>query len=162
MSTQPVFIPVGDLADGFAPDSHILPFSPVLQGQQLVLHFADGSSASLQVNISDCQLTALSTGTATSFTGQGKYRASSLRPGIVLLDFLPEGQHGHSLSLVLDLAQASFTAVAGQLPTGRRRRPFSLQPRAVRRGADCRALPLCPWLHQPAGDGKQRAAPQYR
>jgi hypothetical protein len=28
MSTQPVFIPVGDLADGFAPDSHILPFSP--------------------------------------------------------------------------------------------------------------------------------------
>jgi hypothetical protein len=50
MSTQPVFIPVGDLADGFAPDSHILPFSPVLQGQQLVLHFADGSSASLQVN----------------------------------------------------------------------------------------------------------------
>lgn len=116
MSTQPVFIPVGDLADGFAPDSHILPFSPVLQGQQFVLHFADGSRASLHASKQQCQLQALDAGTAASFTGQGAYRASSLRPDIVLLDFLPEGQHGHSLSLVLDLAHSVFTAVAGVLP----------------------------------------------
>ena len=117
MSTQPVFIPVGDLADGFTPDSHILPFSPLLQGRQLQLHFADGSRARLQVNAADCQLTALTDGEAAGFSGQGRYRASSLRPDIVLLDFLPEGQHGHSLSLVLDLQEQVFTAVAGQLPT---------------------------------------------
>jgi hypothetical protein len=70
----------------------------------------------------------LSTGTATSFTGQGAYRASSLRPGIVLLDFLPEGQHGHSLSLVLDLAQACFTAVAG---VAHRRKTSPVQPSAA-------------------------------
>lgn len=116
MSNQPVFIPVGDLADGFAPDSHILPFSPLLQGRQLQLHFADGSGARLQVNAADCQLTALTDGEAAGFSGQGRYRASSLRPDIVLLDFLPEGQHGHSLSLVLDLAHGLFTAVAGVLP----------------------------------------------
>jgi len=116
MSTQPVFIPVGDLADGFAPDSHILPASPVLQGQQLVLHFADGSRASLQTGTQHCQLEALDSGIAAGFTGQGHYRASSLRPGIVLLDFLPEQAHGQSLSLVLDLSRGVFTAVAGQLP----------------------------------------------
>ena len=116
MSTQPVFIPVGDLADGFAPDSHILPASPVLQGQQLVLHFADGSRASLHAGEQHCQLEALEHGTAAGFTGQGHYRASSLRPGIVLLDLLPEHTHGHSLSLVLDVSRGLFTAVAGQLP----------------------------------------------
>lgn len=116
MSTQPVFIPVGDLADGFAPDSHILPASPVLQGQQLVLHFADGSQAKLQLGTQDCQLSPLGHGEADGFSGQGHYRASSLRPGIVLLDFLPAGKHGHSLSLVLDLPGQLFTAVAGQLP----------------------------------------------
>jgi len=116
MSHSAAFIPVGALADGFAPDSHILPASPVLQGQQLVLHFADGSRASLQVGAQHCQLEALEHGTAAGFTGQGHYRASSLRPGIVLLDFLPEQAHGHSLSLVLDLSHGLFTAVAGQLP----------------------------------------------
>ena len=117
MSSQPVFIPVGDLADGFAPDSHILPNSTVLQGRQFVLHFADGSSASLQVGEQDCQLETMSKGSAEGFVGQGAYRASSLRPGIVLLDFIPLQQHGHSLSLVLDIERAVFTAVAGQLPS---------------------------------------------
>ncbi|PXX49173.1 MoaF C-terminal domain-containing protein [Aquitalea magnusonii] len=117
MSSQPVFIPVGDLADGFAPDSHILPGTAVLQGRKFVLHFADGSSASLQVGEQECQLTSLGQGSAEGFVGQGAYRASSLRPGIVLLDFIPRQAHGHSLSLVLDLSAALFTAVAGQLPS---------------------------------------------
>lgn len=43
MNTQPIFIQVGDLAEGFAPDSHILPAVSDFAGQTLRLHFADGS-----------------------------------------------------------------------------------------------------------------------
>ncbi|HBN8233582.1 MULTISPECIES: molybdenum cofactor biosynthesis F family protein [Pseudomonas aeruginosa group] len=113
-SPHPEWITVGALADGFAPDSHVLPASLDLDGRELVLHFANGwiiqhafGQQRLRWRLADG-----------SVSGESAYRASSLRENIYLVDFLKqEDGRTVSVSLVLDFHHLAFTAVLGRLPT---------------------------------------------
>src|SRR5476649_2863194 len=53
MALQPVFIQVGELADGFAPASHILPALDDLVRKTLRLEFADDSALELRFLTAD-------------------------------------------------------------------------------------------------------------
>jgi hypothetical protein len=114
MTTSSDWITVGALADGFAPEAFILPNLADLNGKTFTLNFANGWQIEHRFDSETLSWTAAdghSNGTAA-------YRATSVRPGLYLVDFIKrEGAQAWSVSLVLDTAGASFTAVIGRMPT---------------------------------------------
>ncbi|NIB43650.1 molybdenum cofactor biosynthesis protein F [Pseudomaricurvus alkylphenolicus] len=117
------WIQVGELVDGFG-GNELQPTSE-LSGRSLDLHFDNHLD-----NDSDkgwiIQHRFLSPDTleweVINGEGQGQtsideYRATSLRPGIVLVDFIKNSERATSVSLVLDLNRGIFTAIIGTLPT---------------------------------------------
>lgn len=112
--THPEWITVGALADGFASDNHILPALDDLKGRSLTLHFANGWLIEHQFGAETLHWQTADN----DASDDAPYRASSIRPGIYLVDFLKqEDGRTHSVSLVLDLMHNLFTAVIGQMPT---------------------------------------------
>ena len=107
------WITVGALAEGFAPEAFILPQLADLSGCTLTLHFANGwviehrfDSERLHWRAADGHS-----------SGSAGYRATSVRPGIYLVDFIKhEAGQAWSVSLVLDTLEHAFTAVLGRLP----------------------------------------------
>ena len=117
MDTQPIFIQVGDLAEGFAPDSHILPSVGDFAGQTLRLHFADGSVIEhVFETASDLTWTVVA-GAEAGHSGVDHYRATSVRDGIYFIDFIKHSARATTVSLVVDIRRGLFTAVIGTLPT---------------------------------------------
>ncbi|MGF6188903.1 MoaF C-terminal domain-containing protein [Serratia sp. 2723] len=106
MSSEAVFIQVGALAEGFAPHSHTLEQQD-LAGTTLAFHFAEAETVHCRFN--DDQ---------TLQWGEQRvdYRATSIRPGILFIDFLDPQSTNGSVTLVCDRQQGNFTAVYGQLP----------------------------------------------
>ena len=114
MTTQQEWITVGALADGFAPESFILPKLADLAGQTFTLHFANGWQIEHRFSAEQLRWT-MADGSA---NGESSYRATSVREGLYLVDFLKE-EAGRTVSvtLVLDVTHAAFTAVLGRMPT---------------------------------------------
>ncbi len=106
MSSEAVFIQVGALAEGFAPHSHTLAQQD-LAGIALAFHFAGGEKVDCRFN--DDQ---------TLFWGKWRvdYRATSIRPEILFIDFLDPQRANGSITLVCNHQQGDFSAVYGQLP----------------------------------------------
>ncbi|MEX5608436.1 molybdenum cofactor biosynthesis F family protein [Pseudomonas protegens] len=114
MNPQPEWITVGALADGFAEDNHILPAVDDLAGRHLTLHF--DNHWQIEHHFAAHTLRWNNVGEAAG--AELPYRATCLRPGIYLVDFLKHEQGQiHSVSLVLDLEQQCFSAVIGQMPS---------------------------------------------
>lgn len=109
MTSQPVFIQVGALAEGFAPDSHILPPVDDLTGRTLQLEFADGAAETL---------TFVSAGVVRTANDQFECRITSVREGIYFVDYIGgvDGSRPAATSYVLDVKQGLCTSVAGTLP----------------------------------------------
>lgn len=113
MTSSSDWITVGALADGFAPDAFILPNLAELAGQTFTLHFANGWQ--IEHRFEQDRLAWHAADGHSS--GSAAYRATSIRPGLYLVDFIKhEAGHSWSISLVLDTPNASFTAVIGRLP----------------------------------------------
>ena len=108
MSSEAVFIQVGALAEGFAPHSNTLERQHGLAGTTLTLRFSDG--ATQRCRFTDEQT--LEWGERRSVA----YRATSIRPGVLFIDFLDPARANASITLVCDRNQGNFTAVYGQLP----------------------------------------------
>ncbi|SAL11115.1 moaF [Caballeronia udeis] len=113
MTSQPGFIHVGALAEGFAPDSNILPATADLAGRDMRLQFSDGSSLALEF---------LAAGTLRTNRGEHAYRATSVRAGIYFVDYSGGESGASSTSLVLDLRRGLATSVTGTLPSERETR----------------------------------------
>lgn len=110
MSSQPVFIPVGALAEGFAPDSNILALVQDLNGRTLSFAFSDGSQETLTV---------LDGSRVRSAAGERAARVTSVRRGIYFIDFIDGDALGGAttVSLVIDEPNALVTIVNGRLPS---------------------------------------------
>ncbi|MBN3857822.1 molybdenum cofactor biosynthesis protein F [Paraburkholderia sp. Ac-20340] len=122
MSSQPVFIQVGALAEGFAPDSHILTPTGDLEGRRFTLEFADGASETLHFTSSQRVEVERSGGAKTHH----ECRVSSVREDMYFVDYVgadasladDQGKPRNvSTSYVLDLRRALCTVVAGALPS---------------------------------------------
>ncbi|OMQ22437.1 MoaF C-terminal domain-containing protein [Serratia oryzae] len=106
MSSEAVFIQVGALAEGFAPHSHTLEQQD-LAGLELAFCFAAGETVNCRFNDDH---------TLCWGALRVDYRATSIRPGILFIDFLDPQCANGSITLVCDRQQGNFTAVYGQLP----------------------------------------------
>lgn len=114
MNQQPEWITVGALAHGFANDNHILAAVDDLAGRTLTLHFDNG----WQIEHRFAAKTLCWNAVGEPASADLAYRATSVRPGLYLVDFLKQEEgRTHSVSLVLDLEQQCFTAVIGQMPS---------------------------------------------
>lgn len=114
----PSFIQVGELADGFAPDSLAPPHSKELDGNNLLLCFDDNSAADCRFDSEGrAHVDIVRPGLASALAEVDGYHASnSLRPGVFFIDFRHGGDARLSLSLALDLGRQRCTLVSGSLP----------------------------------------------
>ncbi|ADO47145.1 molybdenum cofactor biosynthesis F family protein [[Enterobacter] lignolyticus] len=108
MSSEAIFIQVGALADGFAPQSNTLEKQNGLAGKRLTLHFSNGGTAECQFN----DESTLNWGEHQDIA----YRATSIRPEILFVDFLDPARENATLTLVADCRKGGFTLVYGKLP----------------------------------------------
>ncbi|SAK87484.1 moaF [Caballeronia hypogeia] len=110
MSTQPPFIPVGALAEGFAPESNILASVSDLAGRTIQLDFGGGTLETLSFP-----------GVERIRFGESDFscRVTSLRSSVYFVDFIGGGDTRPSAttSLVLDMGKGLVTSVVGLLPS---------------------------------------------
>ncbi|MFP6558585.1 MoaF C-terminal domain-containing protein [Paraburkholderia sp. B3] len=118
MSSQPVFIPVGALADGFAPESNILAPVDDLYGRTFELAFSDGTRSTLAFAADGTVRAAVATAVATS-VATFACRVTSVRDGMYFIDYVGggDGTRPSTTSIVIDVRQGLCTSVTGSLPT---------------------------------------------
>ncbi|CAD6514149.1 MoaF C-terminal domain-containing protein [Paraburkholderia sabiae] len=128
MTSQPKFIQVGALADGFAPDSHILAPVGDLEGRTFVLTFADGDVDTLHFAVAQTvDVERIAAGATRPAQPRERHacRVTSVREGIYFVDYIgadealvdEEGQpRAASTSYVLDVHRQLCTVVTGVLP----------------------------------------------
>lgn len=108
MSNEAVYIPVGELADGFARESYVLP-AVAPHKSALLLHFPVGGKLSCR------------------FTGDAMLewnhqpavpcRITAIRDGIEFIDFVDNQRRSSTLTLICDHHRGCFSLVSGQLPS---------------------------------------------
>ncbi|KAG8153462.1 MoaF C-terminal domain-containing protein [Burkholderia catarinensis] len=110
---DPVFIQVGALADGFAPEANILASVDVLAGHTLSLGDAAGTWRVYTFEPGALQWRDAATGTG----GREPCRVTRLRNGLYFVDHIDSAARATSVSLVIDLDHGVWTSVVGTLPT---------------------------------------------
>jgi len=111
------WIQVGALADGFLADSHILPLAEGLDGKTFNVHSEDGSVTEYRFESATRVRWRIVSGDDAGARGSETYRATSLREGIVFVDYLKSGERASTTSMVIDLGRAVVTTITGTLPT---------------------------------------------
>ena len=117
MTDTALWIPVGALAEGFAPEANILEATSDLVGRTFSLHFGNGWVIEHRFKSHGDLEWQIQAGPDAGAYATDRYLATTLRDGIYFVDFIKSGERAMSVSLVLDLTKGIFTAVTGQLPT---------------------------------------------
>ncbi|KVR69822.1 moaF [Burkholderia cepacia] len=110
---DPVFIQVGALADGFAPEANILASVDALAGHTLTLGDASGVWRVYMFEPGALQWRDAATDTG----GCEPCRVTRLRNGLYFVDYIDSSARATSVSLVIDLDNGVWTSVVGTLPT---------------------------------------------
>ncbi|WP_321804400.1 MoaF C-terminal domain-containing protein [Burkholderia sp. BCC1993] len=110
---DPVFIQVGALADGFAPDANILTPVNALVGRSLALGDATGAWRVYTFEAGALQWC----DTATDTGGRAPCRVTRLRDDLYFVDYIDPVARATSVSLVIDVGSGVWTSVIGTLPT---------------------------------------------
>lgn len=110
---DPVFIQVGALADGFAPEANILASVDALAGRTLTLGDASGVWRVYTFEPGALQWRDAATGAS----GREPCRVTRLRDALYFVDYLESAARATSVSLVIDLDNGVWTSVVGTLPT---------------------------------------------
>lgn len=116
MSPDTPWIPVGDLAKGFEPDSYSLPPTDSLAGRTVAVSSEDGRTVEYRFTGRDTLAWTVLEGAGRGATAEETYRAVEVREGVFFVDWVDSGGQAASTSLVLDLARGICTAVHGRLP----------------------------------------------
>lgn len=110
---DPVFIQVGALADGFAPEANILASVDALAGRALALGDASGAWRVYTFEPGALQWR----DAATDAGGREPCRVTRLRDWLYFVDYIDSAARATSVSLVIDLDNGVWTSVVGTLPT---------------------------------------------
>lgn len=109
MAQDPNWISVGDLAEGFAPESNILPFCHDLAGVDLKLVFEDGHEQNLIIE---------RLGNEQFIKQPGKdpvaVRVTSLRQDLYFVDYLADQK---SVTMLIDRASGQVLRIVGAMPS---------------------------------------------
>lgn len=111
------WISVGELADSFAPDSNALAIAADLVKQSIDLAFEDGAAVKLRFESESRLRWSHTGGERDGAQGEDDYRATSIRSGLYLVDYMEGGlRDGTSMSFVIDTDSKVATAIRGRLP----------------------------------------------
>jgi len=110
------WIPVGALAEAFAPHGNVAPPSAALAGRTLTLELDDGRSVEHRFASDRLLVRTASAGEGAGGQREEAYTATAVREGIYLVDFVARQERATSVSLVLDLPRGIVTEVVGRLP----------------------------------------------
>ncbi len=110
------FIPVGQLAKAFSPDSFALHLSDDLAGKRINLHFEDGEFAECSFETMSKLVWKPASGAKSSQATEETCTVTRVRKAIYFVDFVKHLERATAVSLVLDLTRGIFTAVEGRLP----------------------------------------------
>ncbi|KVL37389.1 molybdenum cofactor biosynthesis F family protein [Burkholderia sp. MSMB1835] len=110
---DPVFIQVGALADGFAPEANVLAPVDALVGRTLALGDAAGVWRVHTFEPGALQWR----DPANDAGGRAPCRVTRLRDGLYFVDYIDATARATSVSLVIDLDTGVWTSVVGTLPT---------------------------------------------
>lgn len=135
MTDTAPWIPVGALAEGFAPEANILEANSDLAGRTFSLHFGNGWVIEHRFTSPSELDWRIEAGPDAGTHATESYLATTLRDGIYFVDFIKSGERAMSVSLILDLTKGIFTAVSGQLPTEAEAGPTMRDPRGEERRA---------------------------
>jgi hypothetical protein len=108
------WISVGALGEAFAPEANLLPQTTRLSGRTITLHLEDGSTSRVQF-LDASQLRWQ--GDLHGFSTAVPYRATEIRPGIVLLSGSRPDKPASAMAVVLDLPCGICTVLMGHLPS---------------------------------------------
>lgn len=127
--SEPVFIQVGELAEGFAPNSHILQPVNELEGCTFDLNYEDGSTDKLHFPLAQTVEVVHTSSAAVNQTQRREKhacRVTSVRNGIYFVDYIGADERllddagqprAATTSYVLDLHQKLCTTLIGTLPS---------------------------------------------
>jgi hypothetical protein len=113
-SETSAWISVGALGEAFAPDANLLARTEQLSGRTITLNLEDGSTSRLQfLSASELHWQ----GDQHTFSIPVAYRATEIRPGIVLLSVTRPDKPTSAIAVVLDLPRGICTTLMGHLPS---------------------------------------------
>jgi hypothetical protein len=110
------WIPVGSLGDAFAPENNCLPPVGDLAGKEMTLHFENGSVIRHRFMTYDQMSWEVLNGGAGPTSDHESYVATKPRAGVYFVDFAKRSERATTVSLIIDVENAVFIAVIGQLP----------------------------------------------
>ena len=115
--TDPVrWIPVGDLAHAFAPDSNAPKPTEDLAGTDLELHLENDQVVRVGFESPTTLTWSVVEGTSRGKAAQESYFAAEVREGIYFVDFVRQTERATTVSLVLDRGAGIATALLARLP----------------------------------------------
>lgn len=116
MSDPARWIPVGDLAHAFAPDSNAPEPSEALAGTDLTLHLENDQIVQIGFESANMLTWSVLGGTGRGKTAQETYFAAQVREGMYFVDFVRHQEQATTFSLVLDRTAGITTALLARLP----------------------------------------------
>lgn len=110
------WIPVGDLAHAFAPESNAPEPTGDLAGTDIHLHFENAQVVRVSFETPSTLIWSVIEGASRGRAAQESYFAAEVREGIYFVDFVRTTEHAAAVSLVLDRGLGIVTALLARLP----------------------------------------------
>lgn len=117
MSKKTEWVQVGDLAEGFAPDSNILEYVNDLEGEVLDCYMENGWMIRHTFHSGTSMTWEIIEGSNVGAKVTESYTATCIREGIYFVDFLKSQEQGTSVSLVINMKTHNGSAVINKMPS---------------------------------------------
>lgn len=110
------WIPVGELAHAFAPDSNAPSPTEELAGTEVELHLENDQVVRLGFETADALTWSVMEGTGRARAARESYFAAKIREGVYFVDFVRSTERAAAVSLVMDRGPGVVTALLARLP----------------------------------------------
>jgi len=117
MSKKTEWVQVGDLAEGFAPDSNILEYVNDLEGKIIDCYMENGWLIRHTFHSGTSMTWEIIEGEGVGAKVTEPYTATCIREGIYFVDFVKSQEKGTSVSLVINMNTNNGTAVINKMPS---------------------------------------------
>jgi hypothetical protein len=117
MTKQTEWVQVGELAEGFAPDSNKLDIVDELAGKAMVLFLDNGTAIKHSFDTGSTLTWEVLEGKDKGERGTEEYTATSIRSDIYFIDFIKASETATSVNIVMNIATSNATLLVAALPS---------------------------------------------